>query len=140
MADGCFLNIWDIGGQTTIRSYWRNYYEQTDAIIWVVDSTDASRFSVVWDELSGILEEEQLQGASLLILANKQDLPGAVSAEDIGQFLQLDKIETHVCKIFPCSALSGWQIKQGFEWMLSEVKERLYCGAKLCNNFMVDDY
>lgn len=37
------LNVWDIGGQKTIRSYWRNYFEQTDGVIWVVDSSDKMR-------------------------------------------------------------------------------------------------
>ncbi len=37
------LNIWDVGGQKTIRSYWRNYYESTDGLIWVVDSADTAR-------------------------------------------------------------------------------------------------
>lgn len=32
-VDGFKLNMWDIGGQKTIRPYWRNYYEQTDALV-----------------------------------------------------------------------------------------------------------
>ena len=40
------LNIWDVGGQKMLRSYWRNYYEQTDAMLWVVDSADAARMQV----------------------------------------------------------------------------------------------
>ena len=34
------LNVWDVGGQKTIRTYWRNYFETTDGLIWVVDSAD----------------------------------------------------------------------------------------------------
>lgn len=34
-VDGFKLNMWDIGGQKTIRPYWRNYYEQTDALVGV---------------------------------------------------------------------------------------------------------
>ena len=37
------LNIWDVGGQKTLRSYWRNYFEATDGLVWVVDSADVSR-------------------------------------------------------------------------------------------------
>jgi ADP-ribosylation factor-like protein 2 len=40
---GYKLNVWDVGGQQTIRSYWRNYFEQTDGLVWVVDSADARR-------------------------------------------------------------------------------------------------
>lgn len=52
------LNIWDVGGQKTIRSYWRNYFEKTDALIWVVDATDRLRMGDCRDELKGLLLEE----------------------------------------------------------------------------------
>ena len=39
------LNVWDVGGQKTLRPYWRNYFEQTDALVWVVDSTDRRRLA-----------------------------------------------------------------------------------------------
>ena len=52
------LNIWDVGGQKTIRSYWKNYYEQTDGVIWVVDSADKRRLGTCKEELHGLLTEE----------------------------------------------------------------------------------
>jgi GTPase SAR1 family protein len=52
------LNIWDVGGQKTIRSYWRNYFEKTDALIWVVDATDRLRMDDCKAELKGLLMEE----------------------------------------------------------------------------------
>lgn len=52
------LNIWDVGGQKTIRSYWRNYFEKTDALIWVVDATDRLRVEDCKAELKGLLLEE----------------------------------------------------------------------------------
>lgn len=54
------LNIWDVGGQKTIRSYWRNYFEKTDALIWVVDATDRLRVGDCRDELQALLLEEVL--------------------------------------------------------------------------------
>lgn len=39
------LNVWDVGGQKTLRPYWRNYFEQTDGLVWVVDSTDRRRLA-----------------------------------------------------------------------------------------------
>eukprot|EP00959_Pyramimonas_sp_CCMP1952_P331312 6937804-Pyramimonas_sp.AAC.1 len=77
------LNIWDVGGQKTLRSYWRNYYEQTDGLIWVVDSSDIRRLEDCKKELHKLLQEEKLAGSSLLIFANKQDIHGALSKEDI---------------------------------------------------------
>ena len=52
------LNIWDVGGQKSIRSYWRNYFEQTDALVWVVDSADRLRIQDCKQELLQLLQEE----------------------------------------------------------------------------------
>ena len=79
------LNVWDVGGQQTIRSYWRNYYEQTDGLLFVVDSADTARLSEVKAELHGLLKQEKLAGASLLVFANKQDLQGAESLQQIAE-------------------------------------------------------
>lgn len=75
--------MWDVGGQKSLRSYWRNYFECTDGLVWVVDSADRMRMETCREELKVLLEEERLAGATLLVLANKQDLPGALSAQDI---------------------------------------------------------
>lgn len=52
------LNIWDVGGQQTIRSYWRNYFELTDGLIWVVDSADQRRLNDCKKELFDLLKQE----------------------------------------------------------------------------------
>ncbi|EFA83637.1 ARF-like protein [Heterostelium album PN500] len=77
------LNIWDIGGQKTLRTYWRNYYEENDAVIWVIDSSDIRRIDDCKLELKSLLEEEKLAGATFLVFANKQDLEGSKSSEEI---------------------------------------------------------
>lgn len=59
--DSCNTNICrqgDVGGQKTLRSYWRNYFEKTDALIWVVDATDRLRIEDCRAELHGLLQEE----------------------------------------------------------------------------------
>lgn len=80
---GYTLNLWDVGGQKSLRSYWRNYFESTDGLVWVVDSADRMRLDACREELNILLLEERLAGATLLVLANKQDLPGALSAQEI---------------------------------------------------------
>lgn len=77
------MNLWDVGGQKSLRSYWRNYFECTDGLIWVVDSADKMRMESCKAELELLLQEERLGGATLLVLANKQDLPGALSSQEI---------------------------------------------------------
>ena len=59
------FQVWDLGGQTSIRPYWRCYYPNTDAIIFVVDSADRERLAVARQELQAMLDEEELKDAIL---------------------------------------------------------------------------
>merc|ERR1712054_448095 len=83
MHEGFKLNVWDIGGQKTIRPYWKNYFENTDALIYVVDSSDKRRLEEAAQELGELLEEDKLGSIPVLVFANKQDLMNAVAAEEI---------------------------------------------------------
>merc|ERR1712124_75358 len=67
------FTVWDIGGQDRIRPLWRHYCTGTNAIIFVVDSNDRDRLDDAREELSKMLGENELHGAALLVLANKQD-------------------------------------------------------------------
>ena len=69
--DGFKLNVWDIGGQKAIRPYWKNYYENTDGMVFVVDSSDEERINECVEELNALLVEEALQKVPLLVYANK---------------------------------------------------------------------
>ena len=66
-----------------MRSYWRNYFEKTDALIWVVDATDRLRIQDCREELHGLLQEERLSGATLLVFANKTDVKGCMDESEI---------------------------------------------------------
>merc|ERR1712198_742788 len=79
------FQVWDLGGQTSIRPYWRCYYSNTDAIIYVVDSVDKERIGISKSELVSMLEEEELRKAILLVFANKQDMEGAMSPTEIAK-------------------------------------------------------
>lgn len=124
--NGFRLNIWDVGGQKTLRTYWRNYFESTDGIIWVVDSCDKSRLGDCKRELHALLQEERLGGATLLIFANKQDLPGAAKPEEIQTILELDLIKKHHWMILPCSAVTRQNLVEGVDWLLADVGSRYF--------------
>ncbi|XP_013389195.1 ADP-ribosylation factor-like protein 2 [Lingula anatina] len=123
---GFKLNIWDVGGQKSLRSYWRNYFESTDGLIWVVDSADRRRLSDCKEELHQLLVEERLAGATLLVFANKQDLPGALPAEEIKEALELDLIKTHHWLIQGCSAVTGENLLQGMDWIIQDISSRIF--------------
>ncbi|GJJ07758.1 ADP-ribosylation factor-like protein 2 [Clathrus columnatus] len=120
------LNIWDVGGQRTLRPYWKNYFEQTDAIVWVVDSGDRLRMQDCREELHALLLEERLSGASLLVFANKQDINGSMAEEEIRDALDLPSIKTHQWKILPCSAMTGSNLIEGLDWVVRDIAGRIY--------------
>lgn len=68
------MNIWDVGGQKSIRSYWRNYFEQTDGLVWVVDSADRLRLEDCKKELHELLQEE-VSLYSVVTVVHEDDLP-----------------------------------------------------------------
>uniref|UniRef100_A0A6U4LUL4 ADP-ribosylation factor-like protein 2 n=2 Tax=Hemiselmis andersenii TaxID=464988 RepID=A0A6U4LUL4_HEMAN len=123
---GYKLNVWDVGGQKTLRSYWRNYFEATDGLIWVVDSADRRRLGDCAEELGNLLSQEKLAGASLLVFANKQDLEGSLTADEIKEGLGLDKISNRHWQIQGCSAVTGEGLVAGVDWMVSDVASRIY--------------
>ncbi|XP_074786371.1 ADP-ribosylation factor-like protein 2 isoform X1 [Athene noctua] len=122
---GFKLNVWDVGGQSSLRSYWRNYFESTDGLVWVVDSGDRQRLQLCARELRGLLREERLAGATLLVFANKQDLPGALPASAIREALELDAIRSHRWCIQGCSAFTGHNLLAGIDWLLDDIAARL---------------
>lgn len=77
------FQVWDLGGQTSIRPYWRCYYPNTQAIIYVVDSSDVERIGISKEEFHAIVEEEELKDALILVYANKQVGPRAWGAEGV---------------------------------------------------------
>ncbi len=116
----------DIGGQKSIRPYWRNYFGQTDAIIYVIDSADRRRMEETGLELSQLLEEEKLAGVPLLIFANKQDLLNALAPAELTSGLNLHSIRDRQWQIMACSAKNGEGLQEGISFVLSELKD----GAK----------
>ncbi|XP_014518312.1 ADP-ribosylation factor-related protein 1 [Vigna radiata var. radiata] len=117
------LVFWDLGGQPGLRSIWEKYYEEAHAVIFVIDAASPSRFEDAKSALEKVLRHEDLQGAPLLILANKQDLPEAVSAEELARYLDLKKLDERVYMFEAVSAYDGIGIRESAEWLV-EVMER----------------
>lgn len=116
------FQVWDLGGQTSIRPYWRCYYPNTDAIVFVVDSADVERMSVAKGELAAMLEEEELRDSILLVFANKQDQKGALNAQQISDMLGLPEVRNRQWSIQETSALQGKGLFEGFDWLVSCIK------------------
>ncbi|KAI8976984.1 ADP-ribosylation factor-like protein [Pilobolus umbonatus] len=110
------FQVWDLGGQTSIRPYWRCYYANTDAVIYVVDSVDKDRMETAKEELHSMLEEPELKDAALLVFANKQDMEGALGAAEIADALGLSTIKNRQYSIFKTSATKGEGLTEGLDW------------------------
>ncbi|XP_044467463.1 ADP-ribosylation factor-related protein 1 isoform X3 [Mangifera indica] len=105
------LVFWDLGGQPGLRTIWEKYYEEAHAVVYVIDAACTSRFEDSKSALEKVLRHEDLQGAPLLILANKQrcfnwqDLPDAVSSEELARYLDLKKLDE---RVYMFEAVSGY--------------------------------
>eukprot|EP00591_Stephanopyxis_turris_P002571 CAMPEP_0195516854 /NCGR_PEP_ID=MMETSP0794_2-20130614/8868_1 /TAXON_ID=515487 /ORGANISM="Stephanopyxis turris, Strain CCMP 815" /LENGTH=183 /DNA_ID=CAMNT_0040645555 /DNA_START=77 /DNA_END=628 /DNA_ORIENTATION=- len=122
--DGFKLNVWDIGGQKAIRPYWKNYYKNTDSLVFVVDSADKRRLKEAAEQLKAILVEEELAGVPLLVFANKQDLLSAMEAEEVFEGMLLSKISGRDVQINACSATTGDGLREGLEWCIKKFEAR----------------
>ena len=118
------FQVWDLGGQTSIRPYWRCYYQNTNAVIYVVDSADTERMGISKQELVTMLEEEELKDAALMVFANKQDLPNAATAEVIAETLGLSALKNRQWQIFKTSALKGDGLYDGLDWLISTLRDK----------------
>lgn len=143
------FQVWDLGGQTSIRPYWRCYYSNTDAIIYVVDSADRDRIGISKDELlymlrvskpnnrghstpipihihwfCRFLQEDELAGAILVVLANKQDMQGCMSLAEVHRELGLDALKDRTFQIFKTSATKGEGLDEAMDWLSNALQAR----------------
>ena len=118
------LQVWDLGGQDTLRPSWATYYRGTNAVVIVVDSTDRARISIVRDELFRLLEHEELQPSVVLVFANKQDVKGAMTPAEITNLLSLHDIKNHDWHIQPSCALTGEGLYDGLGWIAQHVSQQ----------------
>ena len=116
------FTVWDVGGQDKIRPLWRHYFQNTQGLIFVVDSNDRERIGEAREELNRMLAEDELRDAVLLILANKQDLPNAMSAAEINEKLGLHQLRNREWYIQATCATNGEGLYEGLDWLSSKLK------------------
>ncbi|KAF7321320.1 hypothetical protein MKEN_00652200 [Mycena kentingensis (nom. inval.)] len=95
------FNVWDVGGQDKIRPLWRHYYTGTQGLVFVVDSQDRERLDEAKQELHRILSDREMKECLLLVFANKQDLPGAMSPAEVTEKLGLHKMKDRSWYVHP---------------------------------------
>lgn len=117
------LIFWDLGGQLGLRTIWEKYYEEAHAVLYVVDSVSKTRFEDTKSTLEKVLRHPDLQGAPVLIFANKQDLAGAVNAEELSQFLDIKEQNGRLTRVQGISAYEGSGIQEGVLWLVENMRK-----------------
>ncbi|KAH6657494.1 ADP-ribosylation factor [Truncatella angustata] len=117
------FTVWDVGGQDKIRPLWRHYFQNTQGIIFVVDSNDRDRIIEAREELQRMLNEDELRDAILLVFANKQDLPNAMNAAEITDKLGLHSLRQRAWYIQSTCATSGDGLYEGLEWLATTLRK-----------------
>lgn len=120
---------WDLGGQEQLRESWSLYYPSTDAVVFVVDSSARERFGVAKKELHSILAADELAQACILVFANKQDVRGAASPEELTMALELGSVTTRSWTLQPCSALKSEGVQEGMAWIVEHIGKAAAAGA-----------
>merc|ERR1712187_253513 len=118
------FTVWDVGGQDKIRPLWRHYFQNTQGIIFVVDSNDRDRVVEAREELQRMLNEDELRDALLLVFANKQDLPNAMNAAEITDKLGLHSLRQRQWFIQATCSTSVDGVYVGLEWLSTNLKRR----------------
>ncbi|TPX30957.1 hypothetical protein SmJEL517_g05607 [Synchytrium microbalum] len=117
------FNVWDVGGQDKIRPLWRHYFTGTQGLIFVVDSNDRDRIEEARQELHRIVQDREMKDACVLVFANKQDLSGAMSPQDITEKLNLHRLRDRPWYVHPSCGTSGEGLMEGLQWLSQN------CGA-----------
>eukprot|EP00978_Attheya_sp_CCMP212_P005749 scaffold12860_cov54-Attheya_sp.AAC.10 len=117
------MTVWDIGGQDKIRPLWRHYFQGTQALIYVVDSNDTERIEEACLSLHSVLSADELQDVVVLVFANKQDLPHAMSPSEITEKLALRSLRREWF-IQGCCATTGDGVYEGLDWLSCTVAKK----------------
>ncbi|KAM7386191.1 hypothetical protein PAMA_009028 [Pampus argenteus] len=119
------FQVWDVGGQEKLRPLWKSYTRRTDGLVFVVDAAETERMEEAKVELHRITRSAENQGVPVLVLANKQDLDGAVSALEVEKVLALHELSSSTLHHTQgCSALDGQGLQPGLEKLYEMILKR----------------
>ena len=96
---------------------WKHYYQNTDGLIFVVDSNDRERIEDAAEELKKMLAEEELKDCCALVMANKQDLNGALPPGEVTEKLGMGSLKGRTWLVQGTSATTRQGLREGLDWM-----------------------
>ncbi|CAF1262335.1 unnamed protein product [Rotaria sordida] len=120
------IMVWVIGGRLGSRALWQQYYDRMSALIFVVDSHDRDRVDQACEQLHLMANKDKLREKPILIFANKQDLPDAMTLDELRDKLHLAKLNTNTkLRLQPASAIQNQGLREGFEWLANCIVEKI---------------
>lgn len=111
----------DVGGQEKLRPLWRHYFSGTDGLIFVVDSQDRDRAARAAQEFRAIINDPMMRGAAVLVFANKQDGPGALTPAEVCEALGLPGLRGRRWHVQSAVATRGEGLYEGLDWLSQQV-------------------
>uniref|UniRef100_A0A7S2TNL2 ADP-ribosylation factor-like protein 6 n=1 Tax=Lotharella oceanica TaxID=641309 RepID=A0A7S2TNL2_9EUKA len=123
---GTNFTMFDMSGAGQYRNLWEKFYEDTDGVIFVVDSADKVRMCVAKDELGELLTHKSIKGSSvpILLFANKCDKQQSLSTAEVSRALSLTDILDHPWMIIKTCAINGEGIEKGIKWLKGHLEEK----------------
>lgn len=118
------INFIDAPGQRAYWEEWPKYIKNTDAILFLIDSVQIKELSLVKELINKIIIPNLTLETPILFLANKQDLPNALTGESISNLLNLNEMD-QINDLYEISAINGNGIFEGFKWLFSEAISNL---------------
>lgn len=109
---GVSFTLWDIGGQGSLRASWPDYLEDTNTLIFVLDSTDTVRLPEAAAALEDALSHPSMAGIPVLLLANKQEVPGALAPAELREKLCWGQLARRRWVLQGCSAHTGQGLQE----------------------------
>ncbi|KAI0663116.1 ADP-ribosylation factor family-domain-containing protein [Cubamyces menziesii] len=97
------FQVWDLGGQSSIRPYWRCYFPNTSAIIYVIDASDTDRLDTSRSELLTMLSEEELAGEKLGLAGGEKERQWSVRGS---------------------CATKGEGLEEGLDWLVNAIQKK----------------
>ncbi|CAI5490851.1 unnamed protein product [Closterium sp. Naga37s-1] len=116
------FTVWDVGGQEKLRPLWRHYFNNTDALIYVVDSLDKERVKQAAREFQTIVSDPLMRNSAILVFANKQDLKGALSPLEVCETMGLQQLRNRYWHIQGTCAPKGEGLYEGLDWLSNTLK------------------
>ncbi|KAJ3115335.1 ADP-ribosylation factor-like protein 8B [Phlyctochytrium bullatum] len=118
------MKLWDLGGQARFRSMWERYCRGVNAIVFVLDSADHAKVPAARTELHTLLDKTQLANIPVLVLGNKNDLPGALNVDQIIDQLGLKSITSREVSCYSISAKNQVNIDLTLNWLIKHATSK----------------